>query len=90
MTCVEAIALSGPFLYWEHVDGPSQLFTTMYGRTLGVKIIIFGSLLVLGGFNQFWLHPRIEAMRAAGDDRPLRTLLASDSLLWSAPRCCSS
>ena len=29
------IALSGLFLYWEHVDGPEQLFTTMYGRTLG-------------------------------------------------------
>ncbi|NUR61809.1 MAG: copper resistance protein CopD [Catenulispora sp.] len=75
MSCVAAIALSGLFLYWEHVDGPSQLFTTMYGRVLGVKILLFGSLLVLGAANQFWLHPRIEALRAAGDERPLRTLL---------------
>jgi putative copper export protein len=75
MSCVAAIALSGLFLYWEHVDGPSQLFTTMYGRVLGVKILIFGTLLLLGAVNQFWLHPRIEARRAAGDDRPLRTLL---------------
>lgn len=75
MSCVAAIALSGLFLYWEHVDGPSQLFTTMYGRVLGVKILLFGGLLLLGAANQFWLHPRIEALRAAGDDRPLRTLL---------------
>ena len=75
MSCVAAIALSGLFLYWEHVDGPSQLFTTMYGRVLGVKILIFGTLLLLGVVNQFWLHPRIEALRAAGDERPLRTIL---------------
>jgi putative copper export protein len=75
MACVAAIALSGLFLYWEHVDGPSQLLTTMYGRVLGVKILIFGTLLSLGAFNQFWLHPRIDALRAAGDQRPLRTVL---------------
>lgn len=76
MTCVAAIALSGLFLYWEHVDGPSQLLSTMYGRVLGVKILLFGSLMLLGMFNQFWLHPRIEALRASGDQRPLRTILA--------------
>ncbi|HEU5353378.1 MAG TPA: CopD family protein [Actinocrinis sp.] len=75
MSCVAAVGLSGLFLYWEHVDGPSQLFTTMYGRVLGVKILIFGTLLLLGAANQFWLHPRIDALRAAGDQRPLRTIL---------------
>ena len=75
MSCVAAITLSGLFLYWEHVDGPAQLFTTMYGRVLGVKILLFGTLLLLGVFNQFWLHPRIDALRAAGDQRPLRTIV---------------
>jgi putative copper export protein len=78
MSCVAAITLSGLFLYWEHVDGPTQLFTTMYGRVLGVKILIFGALLLLGIVNQYWLHPRIEALRAAGDDRPLRVLLVRE------------
>jgi putative copper export protein len=78
MSSVAAIALSGLFLYWEHVDGPSQLFSTMYGRVLGVKILLFGSLLLLGVVNQFWLHPRIEALRAAGDHRPLGVLLARE------------
>ncbi|SDO69158.1 Putative copper export protein [Nakamurella panacisegetis] len=76
MTCVGALVLSGLFLYWGHVDGPSQLFTTMYGRVLGVKILIFGVVLLLGVVNQFWLHPRIEALRVAGDERPLRIILA--------------
>ncbi|MEY9836674.1 copper resistance D family protein [Streptacidiphilus sp. EB103A] len=75
MSCVAAITLSGLFLYWEHVDGPTQLVTTMYGRVLGVKILLFGALLLLGVFNQFWLHPRVDALRAAGDQRPLRTIL---------------
>jgi copper transport protein len=75
MSCVAAITLSGLFLYWEHVDGPEQLLTTMYGRTLGVKILIFGVLLLLGMANQFFLHPRIEALRSAGDQRGLQTIL---------------
>ncbi len=75
MSCVAAIALSGLFLLWEHVDGPGQLVTTMYGRVLGVKILLFGALLALGAFNQFWLHPRVDALRAAGDRRPLHTIL---------------
>ncbi|NJP46001.1 copper resistance D family protein [Actinacidiphila epipremni] len=75
MSCVTAIALSGLFLYWEHVDGLSQLLSTMYGRVLGVKILIFGTLLLLGAFNQFWLHPRIDALREAGDRRPAHVLL---------------
>ncbi|MFB7666500.1 CopD family protein [Kitasatospora sp. NPDC056138] len=73
--CVAAITLSGLFLYWEHVDGLTQLVTTMYGRVLGVKILIFGGLLLLGMFNQFWLHPRIDAARDEGDQRPLVTVL---------------
>ncbi len=76
MSCVGAIALSGLWLYWEHVDGPTQLFTTMYGRVLGVKILIFGTMLLLGMVNQFWLHPRIDALRATGEDRRLPILLA--------------
>lgn len=75
MSSVAAISLSGLFLYWEHVDGPEQLLTTMYGRVLGVKIVIFGVLLLLGVANQFFLHPRIEALRAAGDQRHLHAIL---------------
>jgi hypothetical protein len=40
-----------------------------------VKILIFGTLLLLGVLNQFWIHPRIVAMRVAGDRRPLHVIL---------------
>lgn len=75
MSCVAAIVLSGLFLYWSHVDGPGQLLTTTYGRVLLVKILLFCVLLLLGAANQFWLHPRIVALRAAGDTRPLMVIL---------------
>lgn len=78
MACVAAIVLSGAWLYWQHVDGPRQLFTTLYGRVLGVKILIVGAMLALGAANQFWLHPRIERLREAGDERPLRVILVRE------------
>lgn len=76
MSGVTAIVLSGLFLYWSHVDSLDQLLTTTYGRVLLVKILLFCALLLLGAVNQFWLHPRVEALRAAGDTRPLRVILA--------------
>ncbi len=42
----------------------------MYGRVLGVKILIFGVLL-LGMANLFFPHPRVEALRAASGRRSL-------------------
>jgi Copper resistance protein D len=75
MSCVGVISLSELWLYWSHIDGPTQLLTTMYGRVLGVKILIFGTMLLLGMVNQFWLHPRIDALRAGGDERALLTIL---------------
>ncbi|MFJ8157941.1 CopD family protein [Streptomyces sp. NPDC094468] len=65
---------------WQRLQQPKQArgvraTATTYGRVLGVKILIFGTLLLLGVFNQVWLHPRIDALRAGGDERPLRTIL---------------
>jgi putative copper export protein len=75
MSSVGAVVLSGLWLYWNHVDTPSQLLSTTYGRVLGTKLALFGALFLLGGLNQFWLHPRIEALRAAGEERSLAVLL---------------
>jgi hypothetical protein len=81
MSCLAAIAAPGLFLYWQHVDEPAQLVTTMYGRVLGVKILIFGTLLALGAASQFWLHPCIEALRAAAPwGRPRRWRRSSPRL----------
>jgi putative copper export protein len=67
MVSVAAIVLSGLWLYWVHIDGVNQLVTTMYGRTLLVKLIVVAVLVLIGAANQFWLMPRIEAQQTAGD-----------------------
>jgi uncharacterized membrane protein len=75
--CVAALVLSGLWLYWVHIDGAHQLVSTLYGRVLGVKLIVFGALLVIGAFNQFWLSPRLETLRADGEaDSSLGSLLS--------------
>ncbi|GAA5193766.1 hypothetical protein GCM10023322_56510 [Rugosimonospora acidiphila] len=75
MSAVGVLVLSGLWLYWVHIDGVQQLVTTLYGRTLLVKLIVVAALVLLGGANQFWLMPRIDAQHAAGDHRGLRDTL---------------
>jgi putative copper export protein len=77
LTAVGVLTLSGLWLYWVHVGGVDQLFTTLYGRTLLVKLIVFAGLVLIGASNQFWLMPKIDAMRAAGDDRRLSQIVLS-------------
>ena len=86
MTCVGAITVSGLFLYWQHVDGPEQLFTTMYGRVLGVKLLIFGTLMVLAPFlhgsarNQaFQAEAAANAANAANADAKLPKIAAKEA-----------
>ncbi|MGX7678993.1 CopD family protein [Jatrophihabitans sp. DSM 45814] len=74
---VATLTLSGLWLYWVHVAGLNQLVTTLYGRTLLVKLIVFGGLLALGAFNQFWLMPQIDGLRSTGEDRSLTRILLS-------------
>ena len=78
MACVGAITLSGLWLYWVHVDGLGQLLSTLYGRTLGVKLLLFAGLLALGAFHEFLLMPKVEAYRAAGQGQPVMRLVAQN------------
>jgi putative copper export protein len=67
MSCVLALTVSGLWLTWSHVGSLGQFVSTLYGRTLAVKLILFGGLLALGAFHEFWLLPRVEVYRAVGD-----------------------
>jgi putative copper export protein/methionine-rich copper-binding protein CopC len=67
MVSVGVLVLTGLWLYWVHIDGLHQLFSTLYGRTLFVKLIVVAVLVLIGGSNQFWLMPLIDAQHAAGD-----------------------
>jgi copper transport protein len=60
------IALTGVYNSWIHVDSFSALWSTPYGKTLLVKIVIFLVMVVLGGINTFVIHPKAKRM-IAGD-----------------------
>ena len=62
---VGVLVLSGLWLSWVHVASVSQLFTTLYGRTLVVKLIVAAVLVGIGGFNQLWLLPRMDRKLAS-------------------------
>jgi len=77
MSSVAGTALSGLFLYGSTSTARVSCSAPCTAGWSGVKILIFGTLLLLGMANQFWLHPRIEALRAAGDQRGLRQILVT-------------
>lgn len=52
------IFLTGLYNSWMHVDGFGKLWSTAYGRTLSLKVLLVIPMLVLGGINTFVIHPR--------------------------------
>ena len=62
--CVGVMILSGLWTAWIDLGPPKLLFTTLYGETLLVKLILVLILASLGAVNQFWLLPRINALDA--------------------------
>ncbi|MEZ0066429.1 copper transport protein [Streptacidiphilus sp. MAP12-20] len=65
LICVGAVTISGLWLTWKAVGTLPQLWTTTYGLFLLVKIALVLGLITAGGFNQFWLMPRIAHARRA-------------------------
>jgi putative copper export protein/methionine-rich copper-binding protein CopC len=78
MGSVAALVLSGLWLYWVHVDGVGQLASTMYGRTLLVKLIAVAVLVLIGAVNQFWLMPKLDSYQARGNDGALNHAITRD------------
>lgn len=70
MTSVGALAMSGLVNAWYLVGGVPALVGTDYGRTLCVKLAVFGSMIVLALVNRLHLTPRL----ASADHRARRTL----------------
>ncbi|WP_037604424.1 CopD family protein [Streptacidiphilus rugosus] len=65
LICVGAVTISGLWLTWKSVGSVPQLWTTTYGVFLLVKITLVLGMITAGGFNQFWLMPRIARARRA-------------------------
>lgn len=70
---VVILAATGTFAALQHLSAVNELWTTAYGRALLIKLGLFGVLLLLGGFNRWWFHPRL----AHSSERSLRSLQRS-------------
>ena len=68
--CVGIMILTGLWTTWIHVGSLGQMVSTLYGRTLLLKLGLFTLLLAMGAFHQLWVLPRLEAIRDALDPRP--------------------
>jgi putative copper export protein/methionine-rich copper-binding protein CopC len=87
--CVGVMILTGLWTAWIHVGPPRLLFHTLYGETLLVKLVLVLVLLGLGAVNQLWLLPRVNAMRAAGEEgsalsltlRHFRGVIAAEAVI---------
>jgi copper transport protein len=60
--CTILLALTGIYNSWIHLLGIRDLYNTPYGIILLVKIILFLLMLPLGGFNRFFIRPRVEKL----------------------------
>jgi copper transport protein len=86
-TCVVTLTLTGLYSYILHINGLDLLAATTYGRTLLIKLGLFGLLLLLGGLNLFVLSARLRTFGnrlAAAFGRSVRTELIVGALLLLA------
>lgn len=52
------IAITGIYNSWIHIDRLGALWTTPYGKTLSIKVLLFIPMIALGGWNTFVIHRR--------------------------------
>lgn len=70
MVAIGIVLLTGVIGSFLHVAHPGELISTPYGGTLTVKILFFGLILALGGFNHFVVRKRFEEALAAEGAAP--------------------
>lgn len=76
--CVVAMLGTGVHLTWVHVGGIAPLGGTLYGLSLGAKLLLVLPLLALGAFNLLYARPRLDPgpattpPSAAAAEQPLR------------------
>lgn len=63
---VVVVSLAGLYSSWIHLGGVGALWSTTYGRTLLLKLLLVAPMLLLGAVNGFRYGPR--AARLAGAD----------------------
>ena len=71
------LVVTGVYRALAEVGALGDLTGTVYGRVLLVKLGLFAGMLVLGGYNRFVVHPRLEraALGLPGGDAAATRLL---------------
>lgn len=74
LASVAVLTLTGGYSAWTHVQTVAALVGTTHGRALGLKVGLFGLLMLLGAVNLLWLSPQLRQNEAAGVRRLRRTV----------------
>src|SRR5207244_5876885 len=78
---VVVLALAGLYNTWVHVDSFGALWSTAYGRTLLLKLILVALMLALGALNNFHFGKkalRLTETEAIGSDENKQRKLERD------------
>lgn len=74
MVSITVVGITGVLNSFLHVGALADLWETGYGRTVGLKIVLFGGILALGGINHYYVKQRLEDARASGAPRSAQKL----------------
>lgn len=75
LICIQVLVVTGFYQTWVHVDGPTSLGQSLYGRALLAKLLLIVPLLVLGAVNRFVVMPRLRVTNGAGDGEERRVAM---------------
>lgn len=75
--CVATLLATGLFDAWNLLASPRDLITTVYGRFLLAKIVLFAAMVAIASLNRFRFTPRLPTA-------PARRALARNSLTEAA------
>ncbi len=66
LVSVALVSLMGGYLSWHMLGGLANLWSSVYGQRLLLKLALVVLVLGLAAVNRFWLMPRLAAKRTRG------------------------
>lgn len=79
--CLAAVVATGAWNAWTQLPDAAALWTTGYGRALGVKLVLVALLVAYGAGNRFLVMPRLRTEDEAGPGALLRRYVSREALL---------
>ena len=68
------LLVTGAYMSFLHVGDWPAVLTTVYGRSLLLKLMLAGVAMLIGAFNLFVIKPRLDRAVDAPDESPARAL----------------